>query len=390
MWGGFWARWGKVVDPFLKSVMPRLCPLQKRSRKTPKTLQQESRIPLCCSRLFSGRQDIQASRPLDHSCLTAAPCVSSRSKVNDCHHQSASSPEGVREGKKKKKKSERKDISCKHYTWPAALPQRRSTDAGLRWERKHVFSCCVDQLLPIHKSPLVGRPRKKARTATRVNSACPGSHGSRFPMSCGTWFHPKTCSGKPFFYWLLLEVLFLKAPIFKPRKNAKNSEFREHIRHAEHRKIQREQTPSTRILKSPHPEVLPARRCHFFSRSLSSLSPLCLVSTSAFSQPSHPPSRRGTEREREYQIQTLSSSSSSSSSPAPRAQNNSSNPERVPESYWTRFCVCVCVAQHVDVCAASGPDQDTLFMLPPPPLLLLLLLAAVPPLNCQEMLKRAI
>ena len=68
-----------------------------------------------------------------------------------------------------------------------------------------------------------------------------------------------------------------------------------------------------------------------------------------------PPSRRERGQEREYQIQTLSSSSSFST---PLAQNNSSNPKRVPESYWTGFCVYVCA--HVDVCAASGLDQDTL------------------------------
>lgn len=95
--------------------------------------------------------------------------------------------------------------------------------------------------------------------------------------------------------------------------------------------------------------VLPAHRCHFFSRSL--FSPplpwfyLCILP--AF----RPPSRRERERERgqENQIQTLSSSSS-----APLAQNNSSNPERVPESYWTRFCACVCA--HVCLCSLwTGP-----------------------------------
>lgn len=143
----------------------------------------------------------------------------------------------------------------------------------------------------------------------------------------------------------------------------------------QHAKLQMEYTARQkqplRIWKSPPLAVLPAQRCPFFSRSLFSPPLPCfyLCILPAF----RPPSRRERGQEREYQIQTLSSTSS-----APLAHNNSSNPKRVPESYWTRFCVNVCA--HVDVCAASGLDQDTLFML----------LALVPPDNCQEILKQAI
>lgn len=80
---------------------------------------------------------------------------------------------------------------------------------------------------------------------------------------------------------------------------------------------------------------------------------LSLLSPAALILPLHSPCLQTPlqERERgqENQIQTLSSSSS-----APLAQNNSSNPERVPESYWTRFCACVCA--HVCLCSLwTGP-----------------------------------
>lgn len=84
------------------------------------------------------------------------------------------------------------------------------------------------------------------------------------------------------------------------------------------------------------------------------LTPSALFLLLLFTPSFRPPSRRESGQEREYQIQTLSSSSFST----PLAQNNSSNPIRVPESYRTEFCVYVCA--HVDVCAASGLDQDTL------------------------------
>ena len=228
MWGGFWARWGKVVDPFLKSVMPRLCPLQKRSRKTPKTLQQESRIPLCCSRLFSGRQDIQASRPLDHSCLTAAPCVSSRSKVNDCHHQSASSPEGVREGKKKKKK-------VKGRTFPAnTIPdQLLCLSAGAQMqvyaERENTcFPAVLTSCSPSTNHRSSGGRGKRLEQQLEWTLPVPVPTGAAFPWAVGPDFIQKHAVESLFFIGCCLRSCFWR-PLFLSHERMQRTQSLENI-----------------------------------------------------------------------------------------------------------------------------------------------------------------
>lgn len=81
----------------------------------------------------SGRQDIQALQPLDHFLFNCHPCISSRSKVNDSHHQAASSLKGV--GKKKCENKLRTALSKKRNflqklyltrcsTWCLVMPKQ--------------------------------------------------------------------------------------------------------------------------------------------------------------------------------------------------------------------------------------------------------------------------
>lgn len=143
-------------------------------------------------------------------------------------------------------------------------------------------SCCVDQLLPVHKSPLVGEGREKSSNSNSSELCL-----SRFPW--GPLSHElrdlissKNMQRKALIF-LLLEVLFLKTYFLSHERMSRSREFREHIRHAKHRKIQQRQTPpSTCILKISPSRSLTCTPAPLFL-TLSRLSP------SASSLPLHSP-----------------------------------------------------------------------------------------------------
>lgn len=255
-----------------------------------------------------------------------------------------------RDGKAKKKK-ERKE------TFPAntLLDQlldfiscNAEADAGYA-ERENtclpaVLTSCsrslYDSAATNHRSS--GHERLPRLRNCYSSELCPVPMGATFPGVCGRRAYIHNMQSKaeitsqiqnsklqqPFY---VLKTLFLQTH-FKPRKNAKNVKFRKVIQHASHSNytwiILHKKTPNL----STHLTISSSRRLTctpvplFFSRSLFSPPLPCfyLCILPAF----RPPSGRETGQEREYQIQTLSSSSS-----APLAQNNSSNPKRVPESY---------------------------------------------------------